>query len=83
VAGGSGTVYFDDIRLYARRCILPVPYADLSGDRVVDHKDLKIMADEWLDSGSVVADLYVDSKVDFKDYAILAESWLEVEGMLP
>jgi len=83
VPGGNGTVYFDDIRLYLPRCVPPGPYADLSGDCVVDQKDLKIMADEWLDSGSVVADLYVDSKVDFKDYAILAESWLEVEGMLP
>jgi len=83
VPGGSGTVYFDDITLCTSRCVLPGPYADLSGDCVVDHKDLKIMADEWLDSGGVVADLYVDDKVDFRDYAILAEGWLEVEGMWP
>jgi len=77
VAGGSGTVYFDDFRLYARRCILPGPYADISGDCVVDGKDLKIMAEEWLDSGSVVADLYGDDRVNFKDFAILVEGWLE------
>jgi len=77
VAGGSGTVYFDDLRLYARKCVLPGPYADISDDCVVDHKDLKIMAAQWLNTGGVVADLYVDDRVNFKDFAILVDSWLE------
>jgi hypothetical protein len=74
--GGMGVVFFDDIRLYPPRCFLPGPYADLSGDCVVDYKDLKIMADEWLCSGGCAADLYLDDKVDFKDFAVLVDSWL-------
>jgi hypothetical protein len=73
--GGMGGVFFDDIRLYPPRCICPAPHADLSGDCVVDYKDLKIMADEWLCSGSCAADLYLDDKVDFKDFAVLVDSW--------
>jgi predicted outer membrane repeat protein len=56
--------------------------ADLTGDCVVDYLDLKIMTDEWLDTGCCEADLYKDCKVDFKDFAILADSWL-VEGLWP
>jgi len=59
VAGGNGTVYFDDIRLYPRRCV-PVygPNADIGGpynteydpvyDCRVDNVDVNIMAGEWL-----------------------------------
>ncbi|MHC4500184.1 MAG: hypothetical protein ACYS21_13840, partial [Planctomycetota bacterium] len=77
VTGGSGTVYFDDIEICAYGCILPGPYADLSGDCVVDHKDLRILAEQWLDTGSISADLYPDSKVDGKDFAVLADGWLD------
>jgi len=77
VAGGSGTVYFDDIEICAYRCILPGPYADLSGDCIVDHKDLRILAEQWLDTGTLTADLYPDGKVDAKDFAIIGNSWLE------
>jgi hypothetical protein len=49
--GGEGVVYFDDIRLYPPRCIPEYrPVADLTGDCVVDHKDLRIIARDWLDS---------------------------------
>ena len=48
--GGSGKVYFDDIRLYPTRCVPRYgPYADLTDDCVVDYKDLRIMAGDWLD----------------------------------
>jgi hypothetical protein len=61
---GSGTVYFDDIRLYPPRCILSkrsadfakVDYAPLDsdghpcGDCVIDYQELEIMADYWLDT---------------------------------
>jgi len=57
--GGSGTVYFDDIRLYPTRCV-PVygPYADIGGplsgsydyDCRVDNVDVNIMAGEWLEA---------------------------------
>jgi hypothetical protein len=77
IEGGKGVVYFDDIELCAYRCLLPKPIADLNGDCVVDHKDLGMLAEKWLTTGSVAADLYPDSKVDGKDYAILANEWLK------
>jgi hypothetical protein len=78
--GGSGMVYFDDLRLYPPKCVAEYgPAADLSGDCVVDYKDLKIMAGQWLDTGGVAADLYEDDTVDFTDYAVLADGWLDAE----
>ncbi|MHC4475432.1 MAG: LamG-like jellyroll fold domain-containing protein [Planctomycetota bacterium] len=81
VPGGEGFVYFDDIRLYLPRCVpdRAKPFADLNDDCVVDYKDLKIMADEWLCSGGCAADLYPDGKTDLKDCAILVNLWLERE----
>ncbi|MGD8501039.1 MAG: AbfB domain-containing protein, partial [Phycisphaerales bacterium] len=51
--GGSGKMYFDDIRLYRPRCVpsLLKPDADLSGNCIVDYADLEIIADNWLGSG--------------------------------
>jgi hypothetical protein len=53
VPGGSGTVYFDDIRLYIPRCILAhrpdhLATVDLSGDCVVDFADIRITVLDWL-----------------------------------
>jgi len=47
--GGSGTVYFDDIRLYPSRCF-DKPGADLNDDCKVDFKDFAVLADGWLES---------------------------------
>jgi hypothetical protein len=49
--GGSGKMYFDDIRLYRARYVpgKGTPLAgNLSGDGVVDYRDLRILASEWL-----------------------------------
>jgi len=48
--GGSGTMYFDDIRLYPPRCIASLlkPAGDFSDNCVVDMPDLEIMSDNWL-----------------------------------
>ncbi|MCK4294226.1 MAG: LamG domain-containing protein, partial [Planctomycetes bacterium] len=57
--GGSGLMYFDDIRLYAPRCILSrreadfalldfAPEGDPNGDCVVNYKELEIMSRDWL-----------------------------------
>ncbi|MHC4646504.1 MAG: DUF6345 domain-containing protein [Planctomycetota bacterium] len=80
--GGSGIVYFDDIRLYQPRCmpLLLRPAADLNEDCVVDHKDLRIMAGHWLGTEESLADLYADDETgetNFRDYCILADGWLE------
>lgn len=47
VAGGAGTVYLDDIKLYTSRCLYG-PGQDLNGDCVVDFKDFAIMAGNWM-----------------------------------
>jgi hypothetical protein len=47
--GGSGTVYFDDIRLYRPRCIAKWSLrADLTGDCIVDLADVGQMGEAWL-----------------------------------
>jgi hypothetical protein len=50
VVGGSGIVYFDDIRLYLPKCVpwLLKPAADLSSNCIVDFEDVGIMAEDWL-----------------------------------
>jgi hypothetical protein len=49
-AGGTGTMYFDDIRLYPPRCRPAVvkPAASINGDCIVDDVDLQIVAQDWL-----------------------------------
>jgi len=53
-AGGAGIVYFDDIRLYAPRCVssLRSPVADLDNDCDVDYDDLGVMVGKWLNTDS-------------------------------
>jgi hypothetical protein len=55
--GGSGKMYFDDIRLYRTRCVssLLKPDADLSGNCVVDMADIEIMGADWLLTDSSIA----------------------------
>jgi hypothetical protein len=79
--GGSGKMYFDDIRLYRPRCVpdeLTLSRADLNSDCVVDYRDLEIIVGDWLagDPG-LAGDLNVDDTVDFNDYAVLADQWLD------
>lgn len=82
--GGRGIAYFDDIRLCPPRCITEhKPAADLNDDCVVDGRDLKIMAYEWLNSNGLLADLYEDNMVDFKDGAILGDMWREGPTLWP
>ncbi|MHC4645956.1 MAG: LamG domain-containing protein [Planctomycetota bacterium] len=48
--GGSGLVFFDDIRLYRLRCApwIVKPVADLSDNCIVDWADVMMMAEHWL-----------------------------------
>jgi len=79
--GGSGKMYFDDIRLYRPRCVpdkVTLSAADLNSDCVVDMADVEIMAGDWLAvDPALAADLNADSSVDFNDYAALADQWLD------
>lgn len=45
--GGTGTVYFDDIRLHPSRCVYQ-PIEDLNDDCFVDFRDFAIIARNWL-----------------------------------
>jgi len=60
--GSSGTMYFDDIRLYRPRCITSLlkPDADFNNDCVVDYLDLEMMVADWLISDSLVATVAPD-----------------------
>jgi hypothetical protein len=63
------------------KCEEDVP-GDINEDQVVDWRDLKIMADEWLSDLSL-ADLYqADGQhiVNFRDFCVVAEKWL-MEGI--
>ena len=54
VPGGSGVVYFDDIRLYPARCILAYRSGEFAlfdyagGDCVINYRELEVMAADWL-----------------------------------
>jgi len=56
-SGGSGTLFFDDIRLYPPRYVpdkvIPL-VADFTGDGVVDFADLEIMTTDWLLGDSTI-----------------------------
>jgi len=50
--GATGTVYFDDIRVYPARCLVKYsPAADFTGDCAVNWQDLEIIARQWLHTG--------------------------------
>ena len=66
VAGGTGTVLFDDVRLYPPRCILSKrtpefakldfePAGDPAGDCVIDYQEIEVMARDWLVEDEVTA----------------------------
>jgi hypothetical protein len=59
--GGSGKVYFDDIRLYPPRCRVEYgPVSDFTGefgepDCIVDNWELRMMGRDWLQSDYTIA----------------------------
>lgn len=65
--GGTGMVYFEDIRLYRPKCVRwrIKPDTDFTDDCIADLVDLGIMADEWLTAG-LKAGLLNDNNVDFR-----------------
>ncbi|MHC4483011.1 MAG: hypothetical protein ACYSW4_05640, partial [Planctomycetota bacterium] len=79
---GSGTVYFDDIRLYPRKCVPGfASVADLSGNCIVDFEDFVIFALQWFQPpGIPSADIAEpsDDFVEWKDLDVLTDYWLEV-----
>jgi len=68
VPGGSGTLYFDNMRLYASRFIperlTPRP-ADYVFDGIVDYLDLIVMMEDWL-------------MTDYSDIPLVA--WYKLDG---
>lgn len=53
-AGGSGNIWVDTIRLQPPTCLQHSGNPDLNNDCVVDMGDLTILADNWLDTNTVV-----------------------------
>ncbi|MCK4291551.1 MAG: lamin tail domain-containing protein [Planctomycetes bacterium] len=51
------------------------PRGDISENCRIDSEDLRLFADQWLDSPGETANLDDAEGVDFADYAILAENW--------
>ena len=47
-AGGTGTVYFDNIELWPPYCRTEMVPADVDGDCVTNSFDLQVMASDWL-----------------------------------
>jgi hypothetical protein len=87
IPGGLGAVFFDDIRLYSRRCIPDfASAADLTDDCVVGAEDFAVLGSQWRQSsGSPSADIAPqppDGVVDWLDLAVLANGWLE-ESLWP
>jgi hypothetical protein len=69
--GGSGLVYFDDIRLYPTRCVPSRVKGNFNDDCVVDYTDFEIMTAHWLND------------YQFEDFAWLADNWLNKEILWP
>ena len=65
-------------RLFISEVKFNVFTGDLNDDGVVDYKDLDIMADQWLQSGSSLSANIAgnDTIVNFKDFAAFAAQWL-------
>jgi len=81
--GGSGVVFFDDIRLYPTRCVLSLRSPDFARvdyveDCVIDYEELEIMIGEWLSSSpDPKLDLVLDGTINFPDFAALGAMWLD------
>lgn len=61
-AGGSGTVYFDDIVILPSKCVAEFgPLTDFDGDCLVDINDLGMMSNDWLKSDYIVTALKPDN----------------------
>jgi T5SS/PEP-CTERM-associated repeat protein len=55
VTGGSGTMYFDDIRLYVQTCFSDlVPGGLAGGDCISNFTDVNVMTQDWLMSGGTI-----------------------------
>lgn len=85
-AQGSGTVYFDDIRLYTPRCMpsrrseamAKVDFAPLNApDCVVNHKEVEIMARNWLGVVPVMTPITVPD-ASFDNYVLTEGAYIDV-----
>jgi hypothetical protein len=87
---GSGTVYFDNIRLYPPRRVLSKRSADFAkfdyapagtprGNCVIDYQEIEMMGRNWLMTppSDTNVDLNSDGVIDFRDFAALAKMWSE------
>jgi hypothetical protein len=72
---GEERIFNDTVDMGADEVVTNL--ADFNTDGIVGYFDLKVMANEWLGSGSELqSDLFDDDFIDFADYALFAEQWL-------
>jgi len=69
--GGSGEVYFDDIRLYPTRCFLSLRSPDFARvdyveDCVIDYKEVAVMAEAWLVEAAAPGDANLVAWYEFE-----------------
>ncbi len=75
----SGQVYFDDIHLNV--CALDIA-GDIDGNCRVNVDDLKVLAENWLDTGCIAetwcnkADIDQSGDVDLLDFAAVVVDWM-------
>jgi hypothetical protein len=77
--GGSGVVYFDDIRLYPTHCVLSLRSPDFARvdyvrDCVVDYKEVELMAENWLGAVPIMVPITIDNP-GFEDPVLADDVW--------
>ncbi|MHC4643785.1 MAG: hypothetical protein ACYS32_19250, partial [Planctomycetota bacterium] len=83
-AGGLGTVYFDDIKLYTSRCAADYDYlpgSDFNRDAMVNVLDYAKLADAWMTNLNEpgfdeLYDLDSNDVIDAGDLSIFTGDWL-------
>ncbi|MHC4740665.1 MAG: LamG domain-containing protein [Planctomycetota bacterium] len=85
-AQGSGTVYFDDFRLYTPRC-MPSRHSEAAArfdfaplgapDCVVNHKELEVMAENWLGTVPEMTPITVPD-ASFEDHVLAPGGYIDV-----
>jgi len=83
VQGGSGALYIDDIRACPPRCVASIvkPEADIAQpyDCVVDEKDIRVLAGDWLLSDELIV-TSVPSSINLVAHWPLDTDYSDVSG---
>jgi lysophospholipase L1-like esterase len=78
VALGLGDAYLDNFEVVTAALIDWPPVTDIDGNGFIEWSDLRIMCENWLDSGhDIPGDIYKDedNTVNFPDFAEFGSAW--------